>query len=343
MVQIDIHNYEAYLLDFSEGNLTDELQMELELFLIQHPELNIDLTELSLVSLKDESIVYSHKSSLKKTETDLVSEKQFVAYIENQLSEKEIIEFERSCALNPTLTKELAIYIKTIVKPDTTIVYPSKNKLKRKPKVIWFNFSTAQFAAAASVVLLFGLYFFWPSSNTNKLHQNNSLAQNASNQVLMPLHTNTTLVNQQKNAIKNTKIEKKENSTQTLNIGNQVAFNNHKANTIDGSNLTTQKDSSIGLAITTSIISDKKDESSYQMALHTKTVVEVITESDDDVAAISIDKKKRGFWALAGRALKNLNAVGVKAVNGDEKDSKENTSYALTLGGVNITHKAGNL
>ena len=44
MSQINIHNYEAYLLDFSEGNLTDELQMELELFLIQHPELDINLS-----------------------------------------------------------------------------------------------------------------------------------------------------------------------------------------------------------------------------------------------------------------------------------------------------------
>ena len=34
MHKINIHNYEAYLLDFSEGNLTGELQVELELFLI---------------------------------------------------------------------------------------------------------------------------------------------------------------------------------------------------------------------------------------------------------------------------------------------------------------------
>ena len=44
MQTITIDNYEAYLLDFSEGNLSDDLQVELELFLIQHPELEIDLS-----------------------------------------------------------------------------------------------------------------------------------------------------------------------------------------------------------------------------------------------------------------------------------------------------------
>ena len=52
MHKINIHNYEAYLLDFSEGNLTGEFQVELELFLIQHPELEINLDELILATKK---------------------------------------------------------------------------------------------------------------------------------------------------------------------------------------------------------------------------------------------------------------------------------------------------
>ena len=72
MHKIDIHNYEAYLLDYSEGNLTGELQVELELFLIQHPELEINLDELSLVSLENEAASFSNKNSLKKSEADVI-------------------------------------------------------------------------------------------------------------------------------------------------------------------------------------------------------------------------------------------------------------------------------
>ena len=66
MHKIDIHNYEAYLLDYSEGNLTGELQVELELFLIQHPELEINLDELSLVTLENESASFSNKKAKTK-------------------------------------------------------------------------------------------------------------------------------------------------------------------------------------------------------------------------------------------------------------------------------------
>ena len=166
MEQINIHNYEAYLLDFSEGNLTHELQMELELFLIQHPEIDINLSELSLIALDDEAITYSNKSSLKKTEGDLISETQFIAYIENQLPENEKIELEKSCSVNPSLSKELALFKKTIAVADSSIIYENKNELKRKPKVIWFDFSVIRYAAAACVLFLIGLFFLWPSENT---------------------------------------------------------------------------------------------------------------------------------------------------------------------------------
>ena len=129
MHKIDIHNYEAYLLDFSEGNLTGELQVELELFLIQHPELEINLDELSLVTLENESASFSNKNSLKKSEADLVSETQFIGYIENQLPENERLALEKSCSINPSLAKELALYNNTIAKADETIVFENKQSL----------------------------------------------------------------------------------------------------------------------------------------------------------------------------------------------------------------------
>ena len=59
--------------------------------------------------------------------------------------------------------------------------------------------------------------------------------------------------------------------------------------------------------------------------------------------ALNTTKKKTGLWALASKALKNLNQVGVKSVNGNEDENQDKTSYALTLGGLSITHKANNL
>jgi hypothetical protein len=97
--------------------------VELELFLIQHPELEINLDELSLVTLENEVASFSNKNALKKSEADLVSETQFIAYIENQLPENERLALEKSCAINPSLSKELALYNNTIAKADETKSY----------------------------------------------------------------------------------------------------------------------------------------------------------------------------------------------------------------------------
>lgn len=350
MSKINIHNYEAYLLDFSEGNLTDELQMELELFLIQHPELDINLSDLALVVLNEESISFSNKNNLKKTETDLVSEDQFVAYIEGQLSAAEKIEIEKSCSKNPLLSKELALFQKTILTADSSIVYPNKNELKRKPKVIWFNSSTIQYAAAACVLFLIGLFVLWPKEQANN---NSNLATNSNNVIKQNItvknENSIALINDQSSntiikenvvgiqksnptIIKSQNIDPKNTNTLLANtlISNNSQNNNAKKDSV--AELPLEQNSSPKNEILIAL------NSSPNVKKQNNTVVQVISENDNEPVALNTEKKKKGIWAAASKALKNLNHAGVKSVNGDEK---EESSYALTLGGLSITHKAG--
>ncbi len=351
MERIDIHNYETYLLDFSEGNLSDESQMELELFLIQHPELNIDLADISLVSIENEPIRFSNKNSLKKSETDLVSETQFISYIENQLSTEERLILEKSCAINPSLSKELSLYKSTIISDDKSVIYPNKNELKRKTKVIWFNFSASQFAAAACVVFLIGLFVFW--SNTETTISNSQLADKTIKETSSIKKTNSNgIVADLKNITSNVSNIKQNNKSIAQNsmiINSQLPI---ETNTITSQNTnvtSSSKDSIRNFAINNSSVENTKKEihiaQNPQTILkeNTQTVVQVITENDEEAITLNTDKKKKGIWETVSRTLKNLNHLGVKYVNGDEANNKENTSYALTLGGISITHKAGNL
>lgn len=348
MHKIDIHNYEAYLLDYSEGNLTGELQVELELFLIQHPELEINLDELSLVTLENEAASFSNKNSLKKSEADLVSETQFIGYIENQLPVNERLELEKSCAINPSLAKELALYNNTIAKADETITFENKQSLKRKPKVIWFNFSVTQYAAAACIVFLIGLFILWPKtsidSETSTLANKTdavttyTIASNNNNPIETTIPANNSISPKESNTPVAPKasspiITKKEQAL--------LATNNSSQN----NNTSSRKDTLHSTIKNAPIIETPKNET--LIALNTapvakpKTIVQVITENDDEIVAVNTEKKKKGIWATASRALKNLNHAGVKTVNGDEETSTDNAAYALTLGGVSITHKAG--
>lgn len=70
---INMDNYEAYLLDAVEGNLSASDRDALTAFLAAHPELNIDLDEITLFYLPEETpVVYPYKSSLKKRRGGIV-------------------------------------------------------------------------------------------------------------------------------------------------------------------------------------------------------------------------------------------------------------------------------
>ena len=347
MGQINMYNYEAYLLDFSEGNLTEELQMELELFLIQHPELDINLSELELLSLNEEIFLFENKQHLKKSNADLVSEAQFVAYIENQLSEDEKIQVEKSCAVNTQLAKELALFQKTIALADTTIIYPNKNELKRKPKVIWFDFSVTQYAAAACILFLIGLFVFWPKTETihNSNLASNSKSKNQQDFIVKHQPEVATLQNQQQTIVKNSNQKTTRPSYSVSNQTNNVLLAEKKSANNTVPNVAASQDSMANKTIIQGPITNSSESlialNSSPIKKQNNVIVQVITESEEDLVVGVPEKKKKGIWAAASRALKNLNHAGVKSVNGNEDDAKGGASYALTLGGMSITHKAG--
>ena len=70
-MKISIQNYEAFVLDFLEGNLSEQKQAEMLLFLEQNPHLQTEIDDLldeNLVLTADETIVFEDKSILKKQE-----------------------------------------------------------------------------------------------------------------------------------------------------------------------------------------------------------------------------------------------------------------------------------
>ncbi len=337
MNTITVHNYEAYLLDSVEGNLSGELQLELDVFLIQHPELYIDLADFSLVTFDPQKNNYTGKTQLTKTETDLVSSDQYICYIENQLTESEKAHVEKSCALNPKAAAELELYKHTIVPVDASVIFKNKQTLKRKPKVIWFNFQATRFAAAASVALILLLYVLWPvkpqreGNSTMYAHTSSKQKVNrpVSNSII---NTNSALPEKQLAVINSSTHVSRKNDIKAVS-NSVIAYNSNTTATISAKRDTLYI-ASVKEPVT---ITEEQNFVSNETSTH-KTVVEVISENEDDAPAPL--ERKQGFWSIAGKTLKNLNKAGVKAVNGEEHTAKEDASYALTLGNLNITHSS---
>lgn len=166
--QINISNYEAYLLDDLEGNLSTLQREELESFLILHPELKTELEEMRGVEefyLPTNEATFDEKEALKKTDIQVgeVSASTFgdrsIADIEGIATTKEKEELKSFIQKNDWAEKEYKLYTKTKVSPDTAIVYPEKNALYRKTKVVaFYQNQTFWKGVAAAAVLLIGLF-----------------------------------------------------------------------------------------------------------------------------------------------------------------------------------------
>jgi hypothetical protein len=130
MEKIGLHNYEAFLLDYLEGNLAEPQITELKLFALTHPELEIDLDMGALPVFSHEDIPLDFKEQLKKTEADLQSE-MLLNYLEGNLSEEVRTLMESKLLNDKNLALELELLKKTILQADRSVLFPEKNKLHK--------------------------------------------------------------------------------------------------------------------------------------------------------------------------------------------------------------------
>ncbi len=178
-MSISQYNYEAYFLDYYEGTLDAHATQELMDFLAHHPELKEEFESYEPVSLNDkEEIKFEGKESLKKSLTP-VNANNFdefaVQYIEGTLNAESKAQFLNFIKLNPVYENELALYQKTKLTTDITIVFTDKEFLKkrnaRRPAA-WYYWS-----AAASVAIIIVAYFML-RNNSNNSSDNNIVANN---------------------------------------------------------------------------------------------------------------------------------------------------------------------
>jgi hypothetical protein len=337
--KINIENYEAFLLDYMEGNLSTEDFVSLQMFAAQHPHLNIDLNDLELVELETEKIHFNQKENLKKP---LVSDEQFVAYIENELNADQKKNIEAACASDNALAKELRLYKSTIVSADASIVFENKNSLKKQEtKVLWL-FSREVLAAAASLILIAGLWFMFKTVaplgtetlNSEKIKGNSTIKtfaikSNGSTPSYTVEKANESAINTNQVAYSNTKINK-ENKVEEPKEKETLLATNTKENTpkeiitdIKPDNITNNTTTKF----TTTTVSNTQ---SY-----------IITEKafDEDEKVLASNEKK-GFWNKAMKALNGLNKLGVKKAKGTETVESNNEQYVLTMGNFKVeNHK----
>ena len=190
-MKIDRSNYEAYFLDFIEGNLNKEEQRELEIFLQFNQDLKEELSTFEIVPLEQgEEVFPKLKWKLKREEETGLAYVDYlvISEVEKVQTESEKVAFVELVNDDPNLLDELKYYEATKKHLDSKVVFPNKGDLlKKEPKIIYW------IGTAAAAVLFFGLLnpslFYQSSYNPhevavtnifqNEKSPNNNLSTNA--------------------------------------------------------------------------------------------------------------------------------------------------------------------
>jgi len=219
MNTINIHNYEAYLLDYLENNLSDNQQIELLVFLEEYPELNIELNDLSNNPLVcDDSIVFENKNKLKQ----IAIESLMIAEMEGVSSENDSKELKELLALQPILQKDFDLYKKTVLIPSKIVFLDKESLRKEKPaRLIYWWMSSA----AALILALFILKIF----STSEINDTEQLVEvvvedSILNQTTEILPSNSDYENNQTTEVASTTLTNEKKEKRQINLQEKKSF-----------------------------------------------------------------------------------------------------------------------
>lgn len=151
--KINIENYEAFLLDWTEGTLSSEDVVLLKKFLKNHPEIKLD-DDLLNQTLNTADIYFSEKNMLKKS----LSDDDYIAYHEGDLSSLKKQEIEEYIITDTNAKNDFELYAKLKLQAQQ-IVFPNKLALKKKGVVFTFK-RVAYYASAIAAIFVLAFLLF---------------------------------------------------------------------------------------------------------------------------------------------------------------------------------------
>jgi len=176
-MNISINNYEAYFLDYHEGNLSPALVKELMDFISQHPELREEFESFEAIELSETEGIKFDKKELLKKQSATINPSNFdehaIQYVEGTLPGALQNELKTFISEYPIYQKELELYAKTKLVPDTSIVFEDKFLLKKgnkRPMAYYY------WSAAASVAIIIVSYFIL-NKNSNPTPNGNNIVK----------------------------------------------------------------------------------------------------------------------------------------------------------------------
>lgn len=167
-MKINKNNYELFFTDYIDNKLNVNEVAELMIFLSNNPNLEIELNEIKDFKLSPNNAIFINKEKLYKKEININTdfENNCIAFIENDLTCEESINFLNEVNIDTKKQENLNYFKLTKVSPDNSIKYNNK-KIYRKLKLSYKRKLLISYISSAAAVILFILIFNFISNKPN--------------------------------------------------------------------------------------------------------------------------------------------------------------------------------
>lgn len=143
-------NYESYWVDYLDGKLSVANEEALFAFLENNPEIASNLIDADDFKLPALEVTYPGKNLLK---AENQAENLLIAKLENQISDSDNKIISEKIANDTEIAESWAVYQKTILVADKSVVYPGKKYLKKTISIPWYGYASSVAAAVILVVV----------------------------------------------------------------------------------------------------------------------------------------------------------------------------------------------
>lgn len=155
-MKITRDNYEIYMIDYLEDNLSQDLASEMEKFLNANPDIRGEAEGLASITTEDApDLKFPEKDCLKNiAKADDYGIPHFdylaIAKTEGDSTENEKSRLKELCEQNPDCADDLILYGKLKLQADKNIQYPAKDELKNVSVENLSELDRADYLAAAA-------------------------------------------------------------------------------------------------------------------------------------------------------------------------------------------------
>lgn len=158
-MNINRNNYESWLLDYLDDNLTAEEKHCVEEFLSVNPDIHEEFQQVQEFKIEPPETTFKFKHSLKKQELIVEPtgiDSQIIAAIENDLSEKETLELKQQMIADEETLNTYKLFQLTKLQANDEITFSGKQKLRQPiPLSSYNNNRRVMFAVAAALIIIF--------------------------------------------------------------------------------------------------------------------------------------------------------------------------------------------